>query len=323
MKPMSIPSTASSTPTLQKDEKLGLKFSSCIDQLCKAPVVEDHQGVRWLELLNFHFSVEVPGAVFFTQTSRPEDDIDYVGAQLAWYAKADQRLHGIDKYRPDMWKRITDNVAAKHRDGSIPEDTRVDINSNYGQYVFEEGQLELAIKRLAKDPMSRQAVVLFNRPRVNLSDTKDHICTTSLQFLVRDGALHAIATMRSNELWNGFRYDVAFFTFLMDYVRAELWGKGRSGIKMGYYHHNVGSFHVRDDTLIVGEPAGMALTFPPLEPGEASMLLHDLLTIEGNLTAPISPAMRSLFCTTSRGNSKYVHYQCVMNLLFNAIDKRK
>ena len=307
---MSTPSTASSTPTLRRDDDLGLKFSSILNNLASADLVG-----KYREIIDFKFKVHVPGMVFFDKANSPglelaRHDIDYVAAQLAWYAKGKQELLGIDRYRPKMWERIT----------SRPPSFQVDLNSNYGEYVFREKQLETVISRLSRDPSSRQAVIMFNRSEVNVSDTKDHICTTSLQFLVRQGKLHLITTMRSNELWNGFRFDVAFFTFLMDYVRAELRARGRAEIELGDYIHNAGSFHALDEDLSEFFE-GTAHTFPPLEPNEGPMLIKDLPMLEEGFNGDVaaSPALRSFFLNQ---NSQFACYREVMNQLFCALDYR-
>jgi len=84
---------------------------------------------------------------------------------------------------------------------------------------------------------------MFNRREVAMSSTNDHICTTSVQFLVRDSKLHLITTMRSNELNFGFRTDVVFFTMLQEIMASLL------NVAMGTYYHNVGSLHVKETNI--------------------------------------------------------------------------
>jgi thymidylate synthase len=64
-----------------------------------------------------------------------------------------------------------------------------------------------------------------------------------MQFLIRENKLHAIVTMRSNELMFNFRTDVHFFMTLHQMMAVAL------GIKPGAYHHNVGSMHIRADNM--------------------------------------------------------------------------
>jgi hypothetical protein len=285
--------------------------------LSQRPAIIDRRG-RVQEIVNLNITFkDIPSPIFLSSRIQPEEDISYVAAQLCWYAKGRQALDGIDAYRPKMWNRIT-----SIRPVSVD---LLDLNSNYGQYVFHEKQLEIIINRLHKDPMTRQAVVLFNRPSVQTSDTQDHICTTSLQFLIRDGKLHCIATMRSNELWDGFRYDVAFFTFLMDYVRAELYAKGRIGVELGDYIHNVGSFHCyTQDSLSVkcsSNLEGVAIVFPRLNPGEGPALVKELPHIEQLVKAMAGQPSQGLSVLCDTDNTDWHFYHTIINLLFHATKK--
>lgn len=260
--------------------------------LRQAPVIDGYH-----ELIDAHFCLaEVPGAVFINFESLPDTDVNYVAAQLAWYATGAQDVTQIRTWRPDMWARVKPNASGYE-----------DVHSNYGEYVFYERQLEAVIRRLKENPHTRQAVILFNRPNVLLSDTTDHICTTSLQFLLRHGQLNAIATMRSNELVNGFRYDVAFFTFLMDYVRAAL-GPGAS---LGWYRHNVGSLHVKrgHDALKAGaRPVGV---FPQLAKTEGPSIIQALtnLNIDRDLGFDVADLQK---CHKDAGHR---HFKTIIDLL--------
>jgi thymidylate synthase len=298
---------------------LSQRFDDMLARLTVRPIINDRRG-QLKEIIDLGVTFkDIPGPIFFSSRIQPQEDICYVAAQLCWYAKGRQRLDGVETYRPKMWKRMTDSLATRQTD----VDPRLDLNSNYGEYVFKEGQLDLAITRLHKDPMTRQAVILLNRPSVLISDTQDHVCTTSLQFLIRDGKLHCIATMRSNELWDGFRYDVAFFTFLMDYVRAELSAKGRTGIVLGDYIHNVGSFHCyTQDSLSIkcsSDLEGLAFVFPQLNLGEGPALVKELPHLEQLIKAMAGQPSKglSVMCDTDSRDG-WKHYHTIVNLLFHA-----
>jgi thymidylate synthase len=185
------------------------------------------KGAPVKELVNCALWLECPRDMFVTFHHR-NLDYGYFAALVAWYFRArSHKLDGIDQYG-DQWKRVTEP----------------DINSNYGVYVFGEGQLKVAINRLVNNPTSRQAVIMFNRPDINVSDTRDHICTTSLQFLVRDNKLVLITTMRSNDFWNGLCYDIPFFMLLQLIVFEHLTRfQPLHSLELGAYYHNVGSMH--------------------------------------------------------------------------------
>jgi len=104
----------------------------------------------------------------------------------------------------------------------------------YGPKFVEQLQYVLAV--LSNDYASRQAVINIWRERPGPS--RDVPCTLSLQYMVRNGCLEAFTTMRSNDLWWGFPYDLYVFTQLQNYIASML------GLKAGRYHHNVNSLHI-------------------------------------------------------------------------------
>jgi thymidylate synthase len=67
---------------------------------------------------------------------------------------------------------------------------------------------------------------------------KDIPCTLSVQFVLRQERLYAITTMRSNDLWLGFPYDVFCFSTLQRLFAYTL------GVDVADYVHNVGSMHL-------------------------------------------------------------------------------
>lgn len=118
---------------------------------------------------------------------------------------------------------------------------------NYGYFDGNYAQrfnywLDHIYQVLRKDPDSRQAVVsIYDGSARHLSP--DIPCTLNLQFLLREGKLHLITTMRSNDLLWGFPYDVNAFCFLQDVLAKWL------GVELGNYYHNVGSLHIYEEPI--------------------------------------------------------------------------
>jgi thymidylate synthase len=52
----------------------------------------------------------------------------------------------------------------------------------------------------------------------------------SVQFLIRDGLLHVVDTMRSSDLWLGWPYDIFNFSMLARYVICHLKQKPELGV---------------------------------------------------------------------------------------------
>jgi len=98
-------------------------------------------------------------------------------------------------------------------------------------------QLQRCYAELHDRPTSRRATVTIHNPVYEDYHSKDVACTMDLQFLIRDGKLHCIAHMRSNDLLWGFCYDTWLFQFLQESMAAWL------QVELGYYYHIAGSLH--------------------------------------------------------------------------------
>lgn len=152
----------------------------------------------------------------------------YLFAEALWYFTGRNDVKFISTFG-SMWERLSD-------DGKTN-------NSAYGylmKYAFGFDQVEKIIELLKKDPSSRRAVINLNTPNKKVIETKDEPCTICLQFLLRDGKLNCTTVMRSNDIWFGFPYDVAFFTLLQMYIADRL------GAAYGTYTHFVMSMHLYD-----------------------------------------------------------------------------
>lgn len=148
----------------------------------------------------------------------------YAVGELMWYLSGNRRLSAIQNYT-SAWDRMSD-------DGET-------VNSNYGwciKYKYGFDQWEYVRNMLQTDPNSRQAVLHIKTADNNPS--KDVNCTVCIQFLVRDGKLHATVYMRSNDIWMGFPYDVFSFTAMQVKMAMEL------GVGIGTYTHIAGSLHL-------------------------------------------------------------------------------
>ena len=90
--------------------------------------------------------------------------------------------------------------------------------------------------KLKADSDSRQAVVTLWRQ--SPPETKDVPCTVAIQFLVRDGKLHGIFTMRSSDAWLGIPYDVFNFSLIINAMAGEI------GVEPGSLMLQLGSSHL-------------------------------------------------------------------------------
>ena len=172
----------------------------------------------------------------------------YLFGEALWYFTGRNDVKFISTFG-SMWEKLSD-------DGKTN-------NSAYGylmRYAFGFDQIEKVIKLLRKDPTSRRAVINLNTPNENVIETKDEPCTIALQFLIRNEKLYCTGMMRSNDIWFGFPYDVAFFTQLQMYIADRL------ELKYGTYTHFVVSMHLYDRNIkdiqkILENPVSRKITF--------------------------------------------------------------
>jgi thymidylate synthase len=186
-------------------------------------------------------TIEIVGASFLAT----EDAIfgvvnwDYVAREEQWYKSMSRNVDDFPGGAPAVWKAI----AAK--DGTV--------NSNYGWCAWSEEngrQFDHVIAELRKNPESRRAVMIYTRPSMweeyGCDGRSDFMCTNAVQYLVRDGAVHACVQMRSNDSVIGYKNDRAWQQHLLARVAGEL------GREVGCLYWHAGSLHVyqRDFYLV-------------------------------------------------------------------------
>lgn len=156
----------------------------------------------------------------------------------------------------------------------------------------EVDQLDRVRRLLLRDPDTRQAVVQLYDPGQDWAGHRDVPCTVGYRFFLRSGRLHMHTTMRSQDLWLGFPYDVFTATTLQELLAGWL------GAEPGEYHHHVDSLHLYDSdqphaaqlpTQPTPSPemARLAVDWPDLE-----QMLADVLA--GNPRPEVAPLWREL-----------------------------
>jgi thymidylate synthase len=123
-------------------------------------------------------------------------------------------------------------------------------------------QLDRIRRLLADDPDTRQAVIQLYDPDRDTRGHRDVPCTLGYRFYVRRGQLQMHTTMRSQDLWLGFPYDIFAATILQELLAGWL------GVELGEYHHHVDSLHLytthTDDAARLSPPAHPSPRMPTL-----------------------------------------------------------
>lgn len=120
-------------------------------------------------------------------------------------------------------------------------------------------QLPFLHEELTRNPLSRRAVMNI-RDFVVDSNNEHPACLQSMQFMIRDGAMHMMVMMRSNDAVQATFMNAFAFIALQCKLAADL------GVAVGSYTHTAHSFHAYEKSFDVlkkyaddidGKPADM------------------------------------------------------------------
>jgi len=208
-----------------------------INELKDEAYTIDKTGQKTIELIGASFLADEP-AIFGTVNQA------YVDAEIAWYESQSTNINDIyngEKEPPAAWKY----TANKHGE----------INSNYGYLIFSDemgNQYSNVLDELLENPDGRRASCIYNRPSIwndfKTNGKNDFICTNSVTYYIRDGLLHSVVQMRSNDVIYGYKNDYAWQRYVMeklcwDYTNLDRYDQGRV-IEPGMMMWQVQNLHV-------------------------------------------------------------------------------
>lgn len=175
------------------------------DELEAERFTTDKTGQKTIEILGANFIAD-EAAIF----GKPVKS--YIDAELAWYESGSTNImdiYGEGKVPPAAWQ--------------YSADAHGNINSNYGHLVFSPKyfqQYDNALYELIQNPDTRRAQMVYNRPSIwvefDEGGKSDFICTNAQTVYIRDGKLHMVSQMRSNDCVFGYKNDYAWAQYLMD-----------------------------------------------------------------------------------------------------------
>lgn len=194
------------------------KVEECLDH---SDYISKPRGMEVREVVSGHY--EVPMPAYLDLTSR-KINVPFMFAEAAWIISGSNRLADITPYMKQY--------AAFSDDG-------VFLRGAYGPKVVD--QLGYVVDAIEKDNDTRQAVINIWRERPGVS--KDIPCTISMQFLLREGVLSMVTTMRSQDIVLGFTYDVFTFSMVAKAVQLLLKERGVEA-ELGTLFLNAGSMHI-------------------------------------------------------------------------------
>jgi thymidylate synthase len=217
-----------------RDEFANLLLAGEFTATSKELATTATMGNRTLEIVSAAFYADEP--LIFGVVNE-----EYVAREKEWYMSGSLNVNDIPGGAPAVWKQVAD------KDGLI--------NSNYGFLIYDPSngeQYHNVLTELQKNPESRRAVMIYQRPSMwtdyNLNGRSDFICTNAVQYLIRDGALHVVVQMRSNDAVFGMKNDFAWQQEVQYNLLADLNNKpleeDELPLEAGHIHWNAGSLHV-------------------------------------------------------------------------------
>jgi thymidylate synthase len=160
----------------------------------------------------------------FSRTENPGVLYSALGETL-WYLSGSDEFDVIEHYIRSYRERCETPAHVVHSEAA------------YGPRL--KSQMPF-IKDKIRKPDTRKAVVAIYR-EADQHNLYDVPCTCVLQFFPRSGVLHAMAQMRSNDVYTGMAHDIFAFTMIQEFLARS------AGLEVGYYVHQVGSFHLYDE----------------------------------------------------------------------------
>ena len=203
--------------------------SQLIQKYKDGDFVIDKTGAKLVEIIGATFEADEDWVI-------RKPNYDYVQKELEWYESQSLNVYDIAGKVPEIWKQVSD------KDGFI--------NSNYGWVVFSKensDQFKNTIRELKRNPFSRRAIMIYNRPTMHYEYNKDgmsdFICTMYNEFFIRDNELISHYAMRSNDAVFGYCNDYQWARYIQSKVYKEL-QKVYPELKLGKIIWTASSLHV-------------------------------------------------------------------------------
>ena len=195
--------------------------------------VIDKTGQKTIEWIGASFMADEP-SIF------GEPNQDYIDRELNWYRSQVANVNAISGKVLVAWKLAANDWG--------------EVNSNYGQIIYSDKyhhQYGRVLDELLENPDGRRASMIYNRPSIweeyNENGKNDFICTNAVTYYIRDGELHCVVQMRSNDVVFGYKNDYAWQLYVLeDMVKDynDCKNQNYEEIKVGSIMWQVQNLHV-------------------------------------------------------------------------------
>jgi thymidylate synthase len=244
----------------------------------EAPV-SSPRGFKTKECLSYKFELLDPLNQRWCLFGERKLNIGYTCLEFLWYLRADNSDISIGDHAK-IWREL----AAKGV-----------LQSNYGEYIFKQGQLQRVMQELTNDPDSRRASIMILQPGHFNDQTADIPCTLGLTFQIRNMRLNMHTHMRSSDIVFGMGIDIPCFTWTQELL-CNLLKRKFPTLKMGTYYHTSDSMHVYErhfemvNKVVTSDPLVLNAIHEPKISGsrEAEFIINnaDILSYERDKIPP-------------------------------------
>lgn len=204
------------------------------ERLAHGMFTTDKTGVKTIEIINASFIAD-EDAIF------GQVNLDYVKRELEWYDSGSLSVYDIPGGTPAIWESVSSKSG--------------EINSNYGWAIYSEdngSQYENVLKELMANQDTRRAQMIYTRPTMHVDYSRegmsDFMCTSNVQYFIRDGQLITCVYMRSNDAIFGYRNDWHWQKTVAQRLVDDLVAAGIE-VELGNIYWNAASLHVYERHL--------------------------------------------------------------------------
>ena len=178
-----------------------------IDALANEQFVTDRTGQKTIEMIGASFMADKP-AIFGTPNE------EYIKKELAWYNSQSCNVNAMTGIIPEAWNATANDYGQ--------------INSNYGHLIYSDKyhhQFGRVLDELLTNIDGRRATMIYTRPSIweeyNEDGKNDFICTNAVTYYIRDGKIHCVVQMRSNDVVFGYKNDYAWQLHVLKELTEE------------------------------------------------------------------------------------------------------
>lgn len=199
----------------ENGRKITVRGQECLELPEPVCLVYEKSGACWMRIPGRKFNpfFMLAEVMWILGGNGDVDWISYFNSKMRDWSDGKEIFHGAYGLRIRQWP------------------------CHFAGYAYLD-QIDFVVKKLIKDPFSRQAVIsLWDPDKDNLIPSKDYPCNNLIYYSLRDGILDQTVVMRSNDIVWGTPHNAIQFTHLHALVAGNL------DVEMGKFTYVIQNLH--------------------------------------------------------------------------------